>query len=583
MRLPESLSASALYSNLSYSNYHNIIQQAKTGKLDILYLTPEKFLSENIYNLSNISLICIDEAHCISKYSKSSRLSYMLIPKLIKNHCVLALTAAVDSITLRDLKTQLNIEKTVSYGRALRENLSISVSRENDIITIAGKLIKSERFKHGSIIIYCAMQYITDSVAQWLRSKGETCMSYHSGLGDYKRNKVQEDFITGRIRIIVATIAFGMGIDKANITGVIHLHMPYSLEHFIQESGRAGRDGQKANIHVLISESSLYYQRALLYSSHITKKQIIQLIKLMNPSTLKRLRDQPASLGPVLTLKITDTCEDMGLDKEIILCLLYYLESKSVISSVSVNPVTLTISFHKTSPEILAEKYAIISHILTTGKKLSGSRRIYLPELAEKVKLSVSEVTKVIKRLAATGEISAEFSDDAFIITAGELPTELRLLDLARETEEYFSGIEETLRKKIETCFMVLDTVAKDTFNECSDCNHELAETVEEYLKKGFYDEIPEDNLGDIDIDIHCVAAEIDGIPDAKDITCILQGINTNKTPASRWKNYHMWGRYNKFKFLQIYNAASKVLLDDIGTKVKYKQSSKDLEVIENN
>ena len=84
MRLPESLSASALYSNLSYSNYHNIIQQAKTGKLDILYLTPEKFLSENIYNLSNISLICIDESHCISKYSKSSRLSYMLIKMIIK-------------------------------------------------------------------------------------------------------------------------------------------------------------------------------------------------------------------------------------------------------------------------------------------------------------------------------------------------------------------------------------------------------------------------------------------------------------------------------------------------------------------
>ena len=583
MRLPSCLSASALYSDISYSHYHSILQQAKSAAFDILYVTPEKFISEKIAFLPNISLICIDEAHCVSKYSKSTRLSYMLLPDLLKNHRVLGLTAAVDSITLQDLQALMRIEKTVSQGRALRENLHVTVSRESDIITAAGKLVHSERFRNGSVIIYCAMQYIADSVAQWLRSKGEACMSYHSALGDYKRNKVQEDFITGRIRIIVATIAFGMGIDKANIRGVVHLHMPYSLEHFIQESGRAGRDGSEAHVHVFISDSSLYFQRALMYSSHITKKLIIKLVKMLAPASLKRCRDEPAPKGPILHLKISETCEEMGLDKERLLALFYYLQSKLVITSVSVNPITATVSFHKTAPELLAEKYAIISQILNTGTKLASSRRISLPELSEKMQLGIDELIKVMKRLAAAGEISTEFTDDAFIVEAGDLPQELRLLDLAKETEEYFSNVEETFRRKIETCFMVLDRVAKDSVKECKNSNGELGDIVEEYLHKGYYDEIPEDEIGDISLDVHCIAAEMEGVPDPNEIACILQGINTKRNPMARWKNYHMWGRYKQFRFLQVYNECAQVLLEDMGKKMHFRRNSKDEEVIEYN
>lgn len=581
MRLPECLSASALYSNISYAQYHNILQKARNGEFDIIFVTPEKFISENIGSLPNISLICIDEAHCISKYSKSTRISYMLLPNLLAGHCTLSLTAAADKITLADLEDLLKTECTVQDGKAFRANLNVTVSRESDIITAAGKIMNCERFKSGSVIVYCAIRYIADSVAQWLRSKGESCMSYHGALEDNKRTKVQEDFITGRIRIIVATIAFGMGIDKADIKGVVHLHMPYSLEHFIQESGRAGRNGSEANVHVFISEASLYFQRALIYSSHVTKKQIIKLVKILSPSTLKRSRDSATPQGPLLHLKIDETCEDMCLDKERILCILYHLQSKSVISSVAVHPITLTIGFHKTSPDQLAEKFSIISHILTTGKKLSNGRKISLLELTEKVQISLHETIKVLKRLSATGEISAEFADEAFVITSGKLPQELKLLQFASETEKYFSDIEETFRKKIETCFMVLDRVAKDSMKDCKNCNEELSGLVEEYLHEGFYDEIPEDDLGDIDVDIQSVALEIEGIPEAKDIACILQGINSNRTPMERWKKYHMWGRYKKFRFLQVYQECCQVLLEDLGKKVTFKQNA--LEIIEHN
>ena len=580
LRLPNNLSGSALTSNVSL--YSKILSQAKSGVFDILFVTPEKFLSESIHTLPNISLICIDEAHCMSKLSNSSRLSYMLIPKLISHQRILALTAAIDCIGLSDLKTILKIDSVISHGPALRPNLNVTVSREDDTLTAVGKIIHTNRFKTGSIIIYCPMQYLADSVAQWLRSKGESCMSYHSGIGNYRRNKVQEDFITGKIRIIVATVAFGMGIDKTNINGVIHLSLPYSLEHFIQGSGRAGRNGLEANVHVFINEKSLNYSRALIYSSHVTKKHVVMLIKLLRPKTLKRARDQPRPEGPVLYKIIGEMTEELGLDKERILSLFYYLESKNVISSVFVCPVTLNVSFHKTQPDVLAEKYAIISQILTTGKKLAQSRRVHLPELCEKINLTIEEVIKVVKRLSATGEIFAEFNDEAFVITAGNLPEELELLSLAKETEEYFSSIEEVFRKKIETCFMILDRVAKDSFGQCEDCNGELGGLIEEYLHKSFYDEIPEEELRDISLDIHSLASEIDGIPEPKDICCILQGINTVRTPGTRWKNSYLWGRYNRFKFLQVYNQCCEVLLEDLNKKVVFKENLYEDEVIEN-
>ncbi|OMJ68768.1 hypothetical protein SteCoe_33688 [Stentor coeruleus] len=581
-RLPNCLSAAAFYSNLSYSHYHQILSDIKEGHIDIVYVTPEKFISEALYTIKNISLICIDEAHCVSKFSTSTRLSFLQLPRLLGQVKILALTAAIDTITEEDLMSLLKITKKISLGRALRENLTVTVSREDDILTAAGKLVKTERFKKGSLIIYCSMQYMADSVAQWLKSKGELCMSYHSGHSEARRGHIQEDFITGKIRIIVATVAFGMGIDKSNIAGVIHIHMPQSLEQFIQESGRAGRNGSKAHIHVMISESTLYFLRSLIYANHISKKQIIQLIKIMRPSNSKRSRDEDFSQGPRLTLKISAICEETGLSKERLLSLFHHFIDKGLIKDLSISPITVNVSFHKTPPEVLASKFAIISHILNIGKKLAGSRKIDLVALSAKVSLKIIEVVKVLKRLAATGEIFVEFSDDAFIIDSGIIPEDMALISFATSTEEHFFSIENVFRKKIETCFMIFDQVAKDFFNDCQDVNNELSELIEDYLHKGYYDEIPEDNLPDISADVHCLEIDIDGIPEAKDISCILQGIHTERTPMSRWKASHLWGRFRKFRYDQVYNAVNEVLMEEMGSRVKFKHSESEFEIVEN-
>ena len=585
IRLPSCLSAAALVSGLDYSQYQQIITCAKQGKLDILFITPERFISEFIYQIPNISLICIDEAHCISKYSTSNRFSYMILPKYLKSLRVLALTGSIDQKSQLDVMSLLNISKVVKHGRAFRTNLKVTVSREDDILTFAGKIIRSEKYKRGAIIFYCNLQYLTDSVAQWIRSIGETCQSYHSGLSEQRRQMVQEDFSTGKVRILVATVSFGMGINKSNVAAVIHLHLPASIEQFIQESGRAGRNGQDANVHVVVSESTLYYQRSLIYANHITKRHILAFGKILRPS-LKRRRDSDQST-PYIYIQINEFIAELGLNKETLLEILNYFEQRSLISNISVSPLNVNISFHKTQPEELSNKYAIISHILTTGKKLATSRRIYLPDLCQKLGLNIKDTVKVIKRLAATGEINAEFMDEGFELTCFSFPVEMELLDLATETEKYFQETEEILRAKIETCFLVFDKVAEDCFQDCKDVYAELSDLVEEYIEGKLKEEMPLRKImdeQDIKGDVLCIAPQFDGIPDAKDITCILQGINTERTPYSRWKSYFLWSRYRKFRFLDVYGEVSKALMDGhemIDKKIKVGERAEPDEIVE--
>lgn len=579
IRLPACLSAAALVSGLTYSQFHKVISAAKSGAIDILFVTPEKFISESIHLISCIKFVCIDEVHCISKYSTSCRFSYKILPKYLKGHQILALTGSIDAVTLKDTERLLKIGSVVKHGKAFRDNLKVTVSREEDLLTFAGKIARSDKFASGSIIIYCNLQYMADSVAQWLRSKGELCQSYHSGIGEFRRQQVQEEFIAGKIRILVATVSFGMGINKSNVSAVVHLHLPNSLEQFIQESGRAGRDGSNAHIHLIVNESTLFFQRSLIYANHVTKKHILALSKTLYP-TLKRKRNSETSF-PYIYLQIEPLIQELGISKETLLEIFNFFEEKQLVTNVSVSSLNVNISFHKTSPEELSKKFSIISHILTTGKKLANCRKIYLPELCQKLDMQIQETSKVLKRLAATGEINVEFADEGFELSCISFPRELELLELATETEEYFEHVEEVLRSKIETCYMTFDKVAKNSFADCKNVYNELSDLVEAYID-GEIEELPCENIENdenVESDIICTAGQVDGIPDAKDISCILQGVNTGRTPYSRWKNFYLWARYRRYRFTQIYKIVFRVLLDEVENKVAVEHND---ELVEN-
>lgn len=264
------INAAFINSSLSNKEFNEILNNIRKNNYKILYIAPERLDAHEFIELINnntISQIAIDEAHCVSQWGHDFRLSYRRISDFIKNlpkrPIITAFTATASEEVRADIINLLCLENPDCYITGFdRENLSINIVKSSSKNKYILDYIKNHKNESG--IIYAATRKEVENIHNGLSKRNISVSKYHAGLSKNERSKNQEDFINDDVDIMVATNAFGMGIDKPNIRWVIHYNMPQSIENYYQEIGRAGRDGEKSECVLLFSPGDVHIQKYLI-------------------------------------------------------------------------------------------------------------------------------------------------------------------------------------------------------------------------------------------------------------------------------------------------------------------------------
>lgn len=284
------IEAACIHSGMEEQEYWNIVQGARLGQYKLLYVAPERLETDGFLSLVSgvrVSLVAVDEAHCVSQWGQDFRPSYLRIAsfleKLSPRPPVGAFTATATGQVKQDIARLLELRDPVSITTGFdRPNLYFAVERPRDKDRFVEDYILDHPDKSG--IVYCATRKTVELVCTQLRRAKIAATRYHAGLEAEERRKNQEDFVYDRRRVMVATNAFGMGIDKSNVGFVIHYNMPKNIENYYQEAGRAGRDGSSAECILLYSLGDVQTARFLIQNSHdneeLSEEQAVQIQRL---------------------------------------------------------------------------------------------------------------------------------------------------------------------------------------------------------------------------------------------------------------------------------------------------------------
>ena len=287
--------AAYLNSSLSLEQQSLVLRNLRQGRYKILYAAPERLLGEGFLAMARevpISLVAVDEAHCISQWGQDFRPSYLKIPEFLQTlpqrPVVSAYTATATPTVRRDIQKCLNLRnplvKVTGFDRPnLRFEVRTPDSKRGTLLT----LLALRKDKSG--IVYCSTRKEVDSVCSFLLDKHFAAARYHAGLPDELRRKNQEDFLYDRKTVMVATNAFGMGIDKSNVSYVIHYNMPQSMESYYQEAGRAGRDGEPAECILLFGKRDIVTAKFLIEKSYEESDLSEEDRALLKQQDMKRL------------------------------------------------------------------------------------------------------------------------------------------------------------------------------------------------------------------------------------------------------------------------------------------------------
>ncbi len=317
-----------LNSTLSAEAYQENMNYVKRGETRLLYLAPETLLTPRILQLLlevKVDCFTIDEAHCISEWGHDFRPEYRQLADVRRrfpNAVCLALTATATPRVREDIKRSLGFPQANEFVASFnRENLYIEVAPKRDPAIQTLRFL--ERFKDQSGIIYCFSRKQVDELAEYLSRKGHSVRPYHAGLDDDARRRNQEDFIRDNVQIIVATIAFGMGINKPNVRFVVHYDLPKSVEGYYQEIGRGGRDGLPAHCLLLYSygdaaKLKFFIDQKEGEERRVAVQHLDAIVKYAEDEVNCRRKPLLTYFGEVYSVSKCDNCDNCNAEAPIL-------------------------------------------------------------------------------------------------------------------------------------------------------------------------------------------------------------------------------------------------------------------------
>jgi ATP-dependent DNA helicase RecQ len=416
--------AARLDSSLGREETLEVFDRLRSGHLKILYISPERLGNERFLHTlrrHKISLMAIDEAHCISEWGHNFRPDYLKIAKLARDlevGCVLALTATATPEVADDIAAAFDIGRDdIVHTGFYRPNLRLYTTPCEGVERKKLLLQRLRERPPGPTIVYVTLQRTAEEVADFLAAKGFDAEPYHAGMETEDRNRIQDEFMASDHAIVVATIAFGMGVDKANIRSVYHYNLPKALENYAQEIGRAGRDGAESICELLACADDVVVLENFSYGD------------TPDPGAVAGLVRNVLSRGEVFDISLHDLSRDYDIRELVVRTLLAYLELDNVIRSTG--PFY---SFFKFQP--LAESDRILARF--DARRADFLRRVFKHSRAgiKWFSLDAAEVARAIgeprERIVAAlgyleevGDLILEASGVRFGYRLVELPSDM--------------------------------------------------------------------------------------------------------------------------------------------------------------